>query len=107
MPTLREITHQESGMLLFPDGNLIICNWDRFEGIPRLFMDLLVDWSTEITHYDAEIDDVDDLSALIADANVIYDVNDDINGDLHIPATVYTVNADGMDIKVIAPDGWN
>lgn len=107
MPTLREISHQESGMLLFPNGDLIICNWDSFEGIPRLFMDLLIDWSTEITHYDAEIDDVDDLSVLIGDANVIYDVNDDIHRDLHIPATVYTVNADDMDIKVIAPDGWN
>lgn len=105
--TLREITSQESGMLLFPDGDLIICNWASFESIPRLFAGMLVDCSSEIIHYDTEIEEIDDLTEVIAGANLIYDRNDDIHGDLHIPATVYTVAADGIEIQVIAPDGWN
>ena len=65
MPTLQEITHQESGMLLFPDGDLIICNWASFESIPRLFAGMLVDCSSEIIHYDTEVEDVNDLSEFI------------------------------------------
>lgn len=107
MPTLQEITQQESGMLLFPDGDLIICNWANFESIPRLFAGMLVDCSSEIIHYDTEVEDVNDLSVFIDGSTLIYDRNDDIHGDLHIAATIYTVVADGIEIKVIAPDGWN
>lgn len=95
--SLRELTSQESGMIMY--GNeVIICNWSSFDGLPKMFASGIIDWPTEIPVVEGE--HYKDLSVLLDDVNVIYNVNND---ELPISGTVYRIS---NDVIVIAPDGW-
>lgn len=36
--TLLELTGQESGVVIYNNGNTIICNWSSLEGLPYVFL---------------------------------------------------------------------
>jgi len=40
--SLAQLTAQDSGVIVYPDGDTIICNWSGNEGLPRLLADGLV-----------------------------------------------------------------
>lgn len=110
---LRDLTGQESGILVYSNSDTIICNWAAVgAGLPRLFGDMFLLSLQEDNVEIIESGETDDLSTLHPEEwDVIYDVNND--------AQSLTANAsrwrwwrleiadDAADqVLVIAPDTW-
>ena len=104
--TLQDITKQESGIVLYGDGDMIICNWSSIDGMPRLDPT----GSTPLGLGDAlsvesDAQDITDTGAWLDDRqhNLIYDRNDDY-AQLHgQTGKLYSVSG----ATVIAPGDWN
>jgi len=105
---LKEATGQESGIVLYANGDAIIANWSSCNGLPRVFAGGLIGMGEEITVTDqGEESGVSQYSP--DDWNIVYDENGDY------PAAVnaikrfrwYQVASDGEEATVIAPLDWN
>ena len=102
---LRDVTRQESGLVIWPDGTTVICNWAGESGLPRVSpfglmgdgREFAVLSETACGDIGEEID-VDEL-------RVIYDINGD-EAALHerLPGTLYRTMGG---VAIYAPDGWN
>ena len=46
---LLEATGKESGAILFPTGEIVVCNWKDYQGIPRDFAGGLIGVPEELT----------------------------------------------------------
>ena len=113
--TLIELTGQESGIIIFENGDIIVANWRSAidDYIPMLspFGDDLINFPVVIGTIEAaestarEVDDVRD--EFVEGRKILYDYNDDIQtlveSDEPTSGIVYTI---GNGVKVIAPDGW-
>ncbi len=100
--TLQELTASESGLVVFNDKDLIICNWSSFDGIPRVLMGQLHCLEDEIPAclMDETWNETEIISYL-QDKNLIYsDLEDEIN--IH-SARVFHLNGA---ITVLVPEGW-
>lgn len=102
---LRDVTRQESGLIIWPDGTTIICNWAGESGLPRVSPFGLMGDGREFTILSEETCsdfggefDPDSL-------RVIYDANGDAE-QLHerLPGTLYQT-MDG--VAIYAPWDWN
>ncbi len=96
---LMELTGQESGIVVYGNGEAIVCNWVNVSGLPRVSM-------AGIIGLNEEIDKVEGLNGRIEDyvdaGDVIYKDNDD--GLKYGDATIYKLPGE---IIIIAPKGWN
>jgi hypothetical protein len=106
MQTLQELTGQESGIVIY-HGNggqpeAVVCNWSGVNGFPRVDpLGLTVlGLGEDIPATDGE--PCDDLPALIADAEIVFDPNDDIPDMIPLTGTAYRLD----NVLVIAPEGW-
>ena len=111
--SLRNLTGQESGIVVYPGGNIIVCNWSGLEDneIPSVFCGLFLTGTPVdhryFTNYDQWI--VDDLYSELCDIGdkIIWDLNGDMldiaNNDKPVKATVYKFNDN---VYVFAPHGW-
>jgi len=98
MENLQELTGQESGFIIFDDGEVILCNWSSYDGIPRMFGDGLVSLNEKIP----EVEGIhENLSKYFEYVKITVMVDCD-NEELPEMGTVYKIN----DIIVIAPDNW-
>ena len=109
---LKELTGQESGIIIYDDNSVAVVNWNYGEGIPHWLVPLhdpIYMSSKEAVEDCGRVDDV--LSEIPDDGEVIYDRNDDIksliddhNSEKYTAGHVYQI---GEHYRVIAPVGWN
>lgn len=102
---LRDITGQESGIIVYKDGTAIVANWGAEEGLPKIAYDgALVYTPTEAKQTNfrdtINISQWMDISTLV----VIHDANNDLPLDKDTYGTITTLT-DGT--VVLAPDQWN
>lgn len=107
MKNLLEITGQESGLILSWNGELIICNWQSINGLPRLDpmgFGLLGLGEELITNEEPE--HIDDIGAWLKniDYDLIYDRNNELSTLDGQSGRLFSINDD---VCVIAPDNWN
>ena len=111
--SLEELTNQESGIVVYPDGNIVVCNWAGFgdNAMPCILCGFLVTAFTVDNKYFTCCDkwNIDDLYGVLCEIGktIIWDYNDDIidlaNSDEPVRANAYKF-ADG--VYVFAPYGW-
>jgi len=104
--SLLALTRQESGVVLYDGGDLIICNWSNIDGMPRLSpcgLGLL--GLNEELVVEGEPQRIEDIGAWLdtQEHRVIYDANDDYPLLAGLAGKLYRVNG----AYVIAPNGWN
>lgn len=102
---LRDITGQESGIIVYKDGTAIVANWGAEEGLPKIAYDgALIYMPTEAKQTNfrdtINISQWIDMSTLV----VIHDANNDLPLDKDTYGTITTLT-DGT--VVLAPDQWN
>lgn len=101
--TLRELTGQESGIVIYGDGTIIACDWSNIVGLPRLFFPgVVAGFNEEIPVVEGEHCNV------LAETFFGEDIDDiDIrkigNDECPKSGMVYRINEDTI---VIAPDDW-
>ena len=106
---LMALTQQESGMVIYPDGEAIICNWSSVNGMPRLSFAGVIGLGSDSEIYDIrnaeEIDvDEDDISGVrLIDAEGGADLEDVIEVVKDEKFRAYQVG----EAIVIAPTEWN
>lgn len=104
---LQDMTAQESGIVIYDNDTVIICNWAGSDkGIPILSpLGQPIKWNfdeweiTTTKYLDAIIDYLDGME-------LIYDKNDDIEN-LAQERTGGILYILSNKIQIIAPDGWN
>lgn len=105
MTTLQDITGQESGIVLYENGDMIICNWSSINGLPRLdplgFAPMGI--GDELTQ-DNDVQPIDDIGAWLDDIhhNLIYDINGDYIQLPGVSGTLYHISG----AQVITPKDW-
>ena len=115
--TLQELTGQESGIIIYDNGDTIVCNWSSFNDneLPkRAFGFAVIGWADDEENIfeDAESRKTDDFRDLLVGTCVIWDENGDLesiaNGTYYwgddFRATVWTLR-DGT--TIICPPLWN
>jgi len=105
---LREITHQESGIILYESGDAIICNWSACDGLPRVFAGGLIGLNEKIAVTDqSEGKDISRFSP--EEWDIVYDENGDYPDAVNAIDRFrwYKVKANGEEATVIAPLSWN
>jgi len=102
MKNLRELTGQESGIVIHVDGTAIICNWSDLDGIPRIFATGLVGLPDDLPAA-TNIYHTDNLDPVYDDIMDVYDHSAEQEEELPLSGTVYDL-ADGT--IIIAPDSW-
>lgn len=94
--------HNESGIVCYDDGNAIICNWTRFDGLPAISIFGVIGTGDEIEVIGRRKSD--SWRRCIEGCNVIYDANNDMeladDGDAEIIEL-------GNGVIVVAPLDWN
>lgn len=101
--TLHELTGQESGVVIYDNGNTIICNWQSLEGLPYIVdhFGWLMDMENEIISVEFTKKTKNSSKYL---REVIYDRNGDAQCLKNHPATIWKL-IDGT--IILAPEGWN
>ena len=101
--TLYELTGQESGVVIYNNGNTIICNWYGFRRLPTVLssMGWLMDDMSDTIISVVSTGETDDASEYLCD--VIYDFNDDAEGLINYPARFWELE-DGT--VILAPEDW-
>jgi len=108
MKDLFDVTEQESGIVIFDNGEAIIANWEAAGlGIPRIdpLGITLIGLPCDIEVI--KISHIDDIGTLVDLDKIIWDLNDDAPTLPGTPGKVYIILADGSPYTVIAPDGWS
>lgn len=99
---LQDLTGQESGIVIYNDGDTIITNWSSLHGLPRLFAGVIIGMGGDGLRITAETH-IPDISQIIDNDQIIYDINGDASTLPGTPGTVYTLEDDTL---IIAPDDW-
>jgi hypothetical protein len=101
---------QESGIVVYPNGETIICNWSdqSLKGLPRvLSFGKLIGLGEKIKLIKTQKMTWEDIEKWAeTDIKIIYDYNDDA---WILPDTYgigYEIEAGGTTALVYAPDGW-
>ncbi len=115
--TLQELTGQESGIVIYPNRETIVCNWSSLEEneLPRVLNGLaVIGYPEEDEVFEgAESADTEDFRTSFPDEmNVIWDENGDLksiaDGTYYwkddFRATIYTLRNGTV---IIAPPLWN
>ena len=102
---LMDITGQESGIVVYSNGNSIICNWAGKTGLPYVSP-----IGTGLIFLEVEGDviekkHVDDISPYVRE--ILYDRNGDAEGLAATPGNLYTIKTAEDIVVIIAPEGWN
>lgn len=108
---LRELTGQDSGIVIYPNGDTVICNWEGLDGLPRLFAGMLIGLGEPIAEPEW-IENVDqmELKKILNDkTRSIFDQNGDLEGiisgeNIGDYNACYTLPDE---TKIIAPTEWN
>lgn len=103
---LQSLTGQESGLVIYPEGVGIICNWSSIDGLPKITFSGIVGWSENIPKVKSVWYNKEQVKLLIEESSIRewYDATsdnpnlDDIDG-----AKVYKLE----NCIVIAPDDWH
>ena len=104
MDNLQDLTGQESGVVIYGNGEAIICNWTGFRGLPRVFVTGLIGLGEDIPEVEPEIADSATIADHLHDARVIYDNNGDLSD---LQAGKFSGRIYNLDnVVVIAPDEW-
>ena len=107
---LEELTDQESGIIVYGNRDVVICNWRGVSGLPRVFMGGLVGLGEELEAEPGE--DVKDVACFLDDEyglqnlDVIYDVNGDMAELVNEAVSGTAYRLPELDALVVAPDGW-
>jgi len=83
--TLLELTGQESGAVVYDNGNTIICNWSALEGLPYVFGPFLMDMNMESISVKL-FEKIKDAFEYIGD--IIFDTNKEAQSLKNHPATI-------------------
>lgn len=95
---IMELTGQESGIVVYGNGEAIVCNWTNVDGLPRVSAIGVIGLKEEVEKVEGTAGRIEDY---VSKERVIANDNDDeLVGD----ATIYKL-PDG--VVVIAPKGWN
>lgn len=116
MKTLQELTGQESGIVIYDSGEVIVCNWSGFgeTELPKVFAGICVNgWPDDDDIFEnASSEETEDFRPLLCGKEVIWDENGDLKSiadgtycwEDDFRAAVWTLT-DGT--VVIAPKLWN
>ena len=103
---LKEITGKESGILLFDNGDVIICDWSDMDNpsCTSPFGTEITGFGEEIV-FDGKVKDVADIGAWLDDIEheVIYDFNESYQHLNGLSGKLYS-NVSG--VTVVTPDNW-
>jgi len=97
---LQELTRQESGIILFDNGEAIACNWSGISGIPRLspLGDTVMGLGEQIPIMEPE--HTENMAEMLEGARFIY-----ANGE-EVPTEGKVYRLDGLGLTVFAPYDW-
>jgi len=97
---LQELTRQESGIILFDNGEAIACNWNGISGIPRLspLGNTVMGLGEQIPIVEPE--HTENMAEMLDGVRFIY-----ANGE-EMPTEGNVYRLDGLGLTVYAPDGW-
>jgi len=97
---LQELTRQESGIVLFDNGEAIACNWSGISGIPRLspLGDTVMGMGERIPIVEPE--HTENMAEMLEGARFIY-----ANGE-EMPTEGKVYRLDGLGLTVFAPYDW-
>lgn len=109
---LQELTGQESGIVVYNNGEAIICNWSSFGDyeLPKIFEWVgVIGWEEEDTVFNGcKKRTVKDFMRMVRRNryDIIYDANGDMDNPINYKesAVIYTLS-DGT--QIIAPEMWN
>jgi len=114
MKNLQDITRQESGLVLYETGELLLLNWSGINGIPRLspFGNACLGMDEELTVLsEISLDDIGFYLDGYVDGflNLIYTDSDeeDISGQKGKLYKITTSNESDGVVEVFAPLVWN
>lgn len=113
--TLQELTNHEAGIVVYPDGDTIVCNWSTScpgeNELPRVIMDgsFLIGLSDGLEIIVIESREVkdwrDEVNELAKNGmTVLYDINGDLINPEGGPAHIYVLEDYTY---IISPDDWN
>lgn len=107
--TLQELTGQESGIVIYPGGETIICNWattcPNDNQLPLLFAGaMLIAWEGEEIKEAGPSEEIENWRDCVNKFCVIYDENQDVDFAPCCKAIVYHLE-DGT--SIVAPREWN
>lgn len=111
--TLQELTGRESGIVIYPDGDTIVCNWSIIcpddNELPKMFLGGLIGWEvdplTVVGEYQA--DDWPDEFRKLSERRpitVLYDAHGDLICPEECPAHFFRLDDATV---IIAPVDWN
>ena len=97
---LQELTGQESGIILFDNGDAIACNWSSVQGIPRMapFGDFVTGLGELIPRIEGV--EIDDMGEDLEGVRFIY-----ANGE-EMPTAGKRYQLKNLGLTVYAPYGW-
>lgn len=101
---LMELTGQESGIVIYSNQEGLICNWSSINGYPRVdpIGFGVIGLCENIPNVEPEY--TEDIGMELADINIIYDINNDLNDLYEWPGSKYIL---GNDIVIFAPKDWH
>lgn len=103
---LQSLTGQESGLVIYPDGVGVICNWSSIDGLPKISFAGIIGLGGEIPKVNGEWYNQEQVKLLLKklDIKEWHDATSD-NPNLSgiVGAKVYELE----ECVVIAPDDWN
>lgn len=118
--TLEDLTKQEAGIIISPDGGIIICNWNKCDDNCLPCLDpsgVSLMYSLEYHEADfesAEKEKIDDVYKYISKdydddedimSNLVFgNINDIFINSKNMPGTVYTLSDD---TRIITPEDWD
>jgi len=104
--SLLELTKgQESGIVVYGNGEAIVCNWASIEGLPHVLIFSGVSSLGVVLGLNEEIERVEGINGRIEDyVNKEQVISNDNDDELVGEAVIYKLPGD---IIVIAPKGWN
>ena len=107
---LQELVGQESGIVVYPNGETLICNWTQVSGLPRIAPAGLGLLGLRDPLYVLSDRHIDDLSDEINLDKIIWDINDDAETLDGTTATAYEIaTSENGEVKATAyaPHEWN
>lgn len=101
---LKQLTGQESGIIVYGNNYITVANWNGLDGLPVIYPTGLIGNMPSIPVESLKVSQVNDVASLLPES---YEILHDPNGDLDRlsgPGTAYTIRDE---IMIIAPEGWN
>ncbi len=103
---IEEMTGRESGIIIYDDYGVIICNWSGRTGLPRMFVHSPIFMGEEISELPEAVRAENVADILPEEIDLIYDINGDMDQILKDMPGGWVYQIPEKEICIIVPDEW-